>query len=234
MQQNEPIQCKQCNAYNDDHVYRTTCVMCGADLNTPYGKLNKMTDREELYKTIFARERIVAAALTPAQRIEWIERLSQVAFEAKVAINAFNDADREERAKVQGESRNWLTSNDYSEEVEASIQSVKTRKDRMSKADKLLSQLKSLGIADAESMMTTIEKSASANGIASIKTSEPSNKPRTKLITSELCRLTRHNECVGRFKDDSGSQECQCDCHRRKAEINAVPFDITDPFGLNK
>lgn len=194
-----------------------------------------MTDREELYKKIFAEKRIIAMQLTPIQRKEHREQLSLIAFEAKVAINAYDDADREERARVNGESRNWLISADYSPDVEASIAAVKQRKERMSKADKLLQQLKSLGIEGAEDMIATIEAKATESGIAAIKSTESKsngNKPRTKLITSELCRLTRHNECVGRFTDDSGSKECQCDCHRRNAEINAVPFDINNPFGL--
>ena len=230
------IQCDSCKAVNDEHPFRLTCVMCGEKLSGAITNgLKPMTDREELYKEIFSRTAIVAVSMTAIQRKEWREKLSLVAFEAKVTINAIDKADREERAEVQGESRNWLVSADYSPDVEASINTVKQRKERMSKMDKLSASLtEKLGISGdiAAEMLAPIERAATANGIRSIQTSEPGKKPRVKLITSELCRLTRHTECVGRFTDDKGSNACECDCHKRAAEINSKPFDINNPFGL--
>lgn len=187
------------------------------------------TDKIELHTRFFNAEKILYSAMDASARIAHREELAMLIFEARARMNAIDDVDRHERAKLSKDGKEWLVTNSDIT-VSSALTEPKVRAARMSKADKLKESMLSLGlnITDVNAMMGSIQKSATdkdMNRISFNREEKESNN------ISELCRIGSHTDCRGGWGDVSGSHKCECECgHSPKAE--AEPEEPFDPSSL--
>lgn len=103
------------------------------------------SDKIELHTRFFNEEKILYSSMDATQRIEHRSTLAMLIFEARARMNAVDSIDREDRAKLSKDGKEWLVTNS-DVTVSAAINEPKIRKERMSKADKLRESMASLGL----------------------------------------------------------------------------------------
>ncbi len=185
--------------------------------------------REALHALFFNHAKVFIADMDTATRRQFRDWLSVVAHWGKSGLLAVEETER----SLKAEQKEWLvTSQNPDQSVTDAIAAVKVRKERMSKADKVLANLGALGVSKEFSdqiaaSMTKIPERDFNKGISF-------NSPKqTKPLTSELCRIEQHSNCPGRFTADGVSNECKCNCHLSKpeeTETSDSPKPFFNPF----
>ena len=141
------------------------------------GKEIGMTAQEELFAKFYNHEKVLVKDMDHIQLREHRDELQKIAFEAKARLVAADDETRERKAKTS--NKEWLvtdTKPDY--DVSAAINVVKTRKERMSKMDKLRDQLEKAGIEEAtiNEMVRNLEGKATNSKLKTITFHKPSDE----------------------------------------------------------
>lgn len=178
--------CSFCNLYND--ILTVQCKDCkgnrpfelqfiaqrikykrlGLNLTTEEKKMAE-TDRIELHTKFYNHEKPLYSAMTFEQKRAHREEIALILLEGRARMNAIDDIDREERAKLGPKGKEWLTSN--SDELSSdAINQPKIRKERMSKADKLKEDMAKLGI-DTSIINSTLGEIAKVQSGGSVVTS---------------------------------------------------------------
>lgn len=145
-----------------------------------------MTPNEELFAKFYNHEKILVKDMDLVLLREHRDELQHIAFEAKARLIAADDETRERKAKSTT-AKEWTVTDNVV--VSDAINAVKTRKERMTKMDKLRSQLLSAGIDEAtvKEMIAGMEKRATKElktvtfNVKTVETSAvqviPSKKP---------------------------------------------------------
>lgn len=116
-------------------------------------------DRIEAHTKFFNHERILVTSMSDSELRERIEELESIAVEVKAKLAANNAEKRERDAKKTLSQKAWLvTAEGGNPSVSDSLATVKVRKDRMTKADKLREQMRSLGVEGVDELMKNVGK----------------------------------------------------------------------------
>jgi hypothetical protein len=169
-------------------------------------------DLKELHAKFFAEEKAAYKTLDfDARRIHRTE-LEQICFEAKARISAMDWIEREESESLNPTQREWLRNSrkNPNPNLTDAITVIKDRKKRVSKADKLLADMQSLGIANAEELILNVERKATKSKMDGM-TFNAGKK--SNITLSELCRTEQHDSCPARFRVGDTSYDCKCKCH---------------------
>jgi len=136
-----------------------------------------MTPQEELFQKFYNHEKILVKDMDIVTLREHREDLSKIAFEAKARLVATDDDLRERTAKNKT-SKEWLTSVTSDQVSSDAINAVETRKKRMSKMDKMRSQLLAAGIDSdtVDEMVKNLEKKATEKDVKTVTFSKPSTE----------------------------------------------------------
>ena len=177
--------CFTCGEYND--LLRPVCRSCNkqfrpANLETKavieqerrtgLSKMDK--DLAEKHAAFFNAERILIKDMDWETLKNHRKELEDIAREARARLTAIDTEERERTAHLKTSDKEWLLSHNTPDvNVSDAISAVKTRKDRMSKADKLLAAMKDLGIDGAESLVRAAEKKATESQMNSISFNKP-------------------------------------------------------------
>lgn len=233
--------CSQCEAYND--ALTILCKTCSEQPRPDYidetailhqrGILGLvfMEDYKDIYTEFFNASCVKVADMDFEQLREWRGKMAKAAVQGKAGCAAADKRERELKAKMTLEGKAWLTSTGNDPNVTDAVETVKIRKERMSKADREFERYKKLGIDDelANQLIRNIEKAATSSNMPnSFKFNANTPKP---VIVSELCRTEAHSICPGRFADDKGSHICNCECHNQANQPKPEPFDPSKLFG---
>lgn len=109
------------------------------------------SDDKDLFIRLFAAEKLLIADMDMVTLSSRKEELRTIIIQAKIRTAAIDDEERNRKAKMSAEQREWLLSGDGNDpNVTDAIKTVKKRAERMSKADKLQKDLAGLGIDTAE------------------------------------------------------------------------------------
>lgn len=119
--------------------------------------INMAEDKLELHAKFYNSESIQVAAMDMLQIEERIRDLESIIFEAKAYHNAVSDEKRKRVAKLKLENKEWLITPDGNDPTLTDAIVANKRK-RVSKADKLLEQMKSLGVANADELIKNVVK----------------------------------------------------------------------------
>lgn len=194
--------CSSCNEYNDllrhvcrscKNIQRPTNLERAAALEQErrlggFDSMNNKETKEELHKRFFDtynKEIILVQSMDYNTLIAHIRELEEICRDGRTMLTAAQTRQREMEAEMKLSDKEWLLSrNTPDPNVSDAISAVKVRKDRMSKADKLLEQMKSLGIADAESMVSRAEKRATDSQMNSVSFNKPKVEPSKPDTTS--------------------------------------------------
>lgn len=128
-----------------------------------------MTPQEELYAEFYNKAKVLVADMDVATLRQHREVLAQIAFEARANLAAADDELRERRAKEK--KKEWLVTPVEPSQVHSdAINAVKIRKERMSKMDKLKTQLLNAGIDEAtvKEMVADLERKATEKNLKTI------------------------------------------------------------------
>lgn len=122
----------------------------------------EMTEQEALFAKFFSEEKTLIALMTPEERIDHIQQLEEIAFEAKARLTAGKEYEREENAKSRAKGKWTITETNPDQTVTDTINKVKLRKDRMTKLDRQSAKLAALGFsqAEVEEMVAGLRKAA--------------------------------------------------------------------------
>lgn len=128
-----------------------------------------MSDDKDLYVKIFAQEKILVKDMDYVQLQARRKELADIVREVKTRIAAVDDTERTRKAKLSQEQKEWLVSNNSTDPtVSDAIDAVERRKKRMSKADKLSSQLSNLfGDDTATELMNNVAKVQTSSSVSS-------------------------------------------------------------------
>lgn len=183
-----------------------------------------MDSKIDKFQGFFNSGKILYSSMSFEKRREWRDELSEILMTARANLSAADWVDREESAKLSPEGRQWLESNS---EDSGLLNAPKIRKERQSKADKLREQMSSLGldITQVNSIMSNVEKTVKDKDLNNL-VFKRNGKDKEESTTSELCRIGEHIACAGSFKNDTGSHQCNCDCHKMK---RVEPIDNSHP-----
>lgn len=217
--------CNICNSYND--ILTSRCWNCQSYRPNSLeilaarvsiqrtGEFIAMAESKtiELHTKFFMEERILIKDMDSVQIRERRAKFELIALEARSRITAEDAEERERNSKLTKEQRDWLISNPGID-PNVSDRLIKEKKQRQSKADKLLESMKKLGIANADELMKEVHRKATDKQVNSISFT-PTEKPVT---TSALCDCNRHSECAGRFMSENVSHACECACHKLAQE----------------
>lgn len=155
-------------------------------------KVKSMTVNEEKYADFYNKELLSGTLDTMSDEEMRIyrEQLEDIALEAKARVNAVNSKIREKEAKLRVSQKEWLETRQPSQGETDAINSVKIRKDRMTKLDKQRENLENLGMDKSviDEIMRTFQSKVTENGVKSIKDkpeSKPDIKPKTETAKVE-------------------------------------------------
>lgn len=123
---------------------------------------DKMTNNEERFAQFFNSEITLISAMSEIERIEHIQELEDIAFEAKARLTAAKSHDRDAKAKKRLGGEWTITETKPDQTVTDTINNVELRKKRMTKLDKMQAKLQALGIdpKDIADMMSGLRKVA--------------------------------------------------------------------------
>lgn len=134
----------------------------------------ELTPQEELYAKFYNKGKLLVKDMDVTQLREHRDELSQIAFEAKATLAAADDELRERKAK--GTNKEWTVTPTGPDQVTSdAINAVKVRKERMSKMDKLQSQLRTAGIDEdtIKEMVSNLERKATEKNLKTVTFSKP-------------------------------------------------------------
>lgn len=137
-----------------------------------------MTPQEELYSKFYNHEKILVKDMNDVQLREHYEELQKIAYEAKARQISAGDEIRERGAKNKA-GKEWLVTTDTSVDHKEAINTVKVRAARLTKMDKLRTQLLSAGIDEdtVKEMVKNLEGKVKESQVKSITFN--SSKPKT-------------------------------------------------------
>lgn len=249
---NQGYYCENCNLYNDIlTIYCKDCklhrpvLLDQAAIVTQYKRNpfpmrlereDLMGDKSkiELHAEFFNSGMILYSSMEFSQRREWRDKLSLIILEARANLSAADRVDSEESSKLDANGRQWLVTNDENAGSNA-LNQPKIRKERMSKADKLKEQMSSLGLdmGEINKIIGDVQKVATESSINNLKFT--SDRVKSEPL-SELCRIDQHENCIGKFKDNTGSHECSCKCHSAVlvSASNPTEPESNKPFDISK
>ncbi len=168
-----------------------------------------MTKEEELFSEFYNKERILVKDMDLIQLREHRELLATIALEAKARCTASDEELRERKAKTS--KKEWLTTD---QPVSDLINVPEVRKKRMSRMDKLKSELQKIGMDDkivkemtrnleakaTDSKLKTITFKKPTNEISAVTVkAEPDGKPKTPFNPASLgfrCRVCGQKPCI--------------------------------------
>lgn len=181
-----------------------------------------MSDSSKIdkFQNFFNSGKILYSSMSFDKRREWRDELAEILMTARANLSAADWVDREESAKLTPKGRQWLESNKEDSQL---LNAPKLRAERKSKADKLRDQMLSLGLDpnQVKGIMSNVEKTVKDSSLNNLKfTRSESNSP----VISELCRIGEHIVCTGSYRDDNGSHQCNCDCHK-VVSVESNPID---------
>jgi len=167
--------------------------------NLKYSQEDKVTDKEELFVKFYQRGKTLVSAMTDSDLRDHREGLHKIVIEAKASFQAADDEIRERDARKKSKDREWLRTVDNSVSVSDALNTIKTRKERMSKLDKARENLLKAGIAEdiVNEMIKGLEKGATEKSIsvtsnlANIRPVESIKSDGTKVDFSKLSFLKR-------------------------------------------
>lgn len=139
--------------YNDDYL--------SAVISDNVSRSLMEQDRAELHAQFFHHESILVKDMDYVTLKTHREELERIAFEARARLTAVDAEERTRKASMSKEQREGLISRiNPDPNVTDAINIVAERKKRMSKADKLLADMKALGIENAEELMKNVKVDA--------------------------------------------------------------------------
>ena len=239
----KPVQhwkCQSCKGYND--ILNMSCIFCRVDkpnwiptlyqigveferdIFFHYGVLgyglhtlltvnkgDKVTKEEELFAEFYNKERILVKDMDLVQLREHRDLLASIALEAKARCSATDEELRERKAKTS--KKEWLTTD---QPVSDLINVPEMRKKRMSKMDKLKSELQKIGMDDSivKEMTRNLEAKATDSKLKTVTFKKP---------TKEISAVTVKAEPDGKPKKPfnpaslgfrcriCGRKPCECD-----------------------
>lgn len=146
----------------------------------------KMNPQEELFAKFYNIERVLVKDMDAVQLREHREELQQIAFEAKARLVAADEENKERKAKAS--NKEWLvTDTTQPYDVSAAINVVKVRQARMSKADKMIEQLRKINMDEAtiKEMVSNITKKASDPKLKTITFNVPSTEMKAIQVNTQ-------------------------------------------------
>jgi len=137
---------------------------------------DNMTPQEELFAKFYNQEKILVKDMDVSTLREHRDELSKIAFEAKARLVATDDEGRERNSKTK--NKEWLVTADSSQVNSDTLNVVKTRAARMSKMDKLRSQLLTAGIDEdtVNEMVKNLERKATEKDVKAITFNKPTTE----------------------------------------------------------
>lgn len=130
------------------HAKQTNKKVCDK-YRIGYG-LFDMTPQEELFKELFSHEKVLVKDMSILELRAHREQLAKIAFEARARLTAVDDEEKERvRAKKRAEGPTGFERSLQIDDVTSNaINNIKTRKDRLTKQDKIRQGMEKLGISD--------------------------------------------------------------------------------------
>lgn len=121
-----------------------------------------MTTNEDKFAQFFNNETLLIASMSEIERIEHIQELEEIAFEAKARLTAAKNYDRDQKAKKRLGGEWTISPTEPDQTVTDSIKKVELRRQRMTKLDKTKARLIAAGIdlKDVETMISAMTKAA--------------------------------------------------------------------------
>jgi hypothetical protein len=162
------VHCKVCNDESPLSHYQRGAVAIKRGIFLDWGY---MTPQEELYAKFYNKGKLLVADMDMTQLREHREELARVAFEAKAMLASTDDELRERKAKSTSKTKEWiLTPTDVDQNTSDAINAVKVRKDRMSKIDKMRTQLLNAGIDEetVKEMIGNLERKATEKNLKTV------------------------------------------------------------------
>ncbi len=135
----------------------------------------KMNPQEELFAKFYNIEKVLVRDMDANTLREHREELQQIAFEAKARLVAADEESKERKAKTS--NKEWLVTDARPDfDVSAAINVVKVRQARMSKADKMIADLRKINMDEdtIKEMVGNIVKKASDPKLKTITFNVPS------------------------------------------------------------
>jgi len=154
--------------------------------------VNSMTPQEELFAKFYNHEKILVKDMETSQLREHRDELSHIAFEAKARLVAADDEGRERKAKTS--NKEWLITSIEPDAISTdAINAIKVRKERMSKMDKLRSQLLTAGIDEVtvNEMVANLEKKATEKNLKTVTFNKPTVE--TSVIQVQVVKPKEEN-----------------------------------------
>lgn len=136
-----------------------------------------MNPQEELFAKFYNIEKVLVKDMDQNTLREHREELQQIAFEAKARLVAADDENRERKAKTN--NKEWLVTDDKQPyDVSAAINVVKVRQARMSKADKMIADLRKINMDEdtIKEMVSNITKKATDSKLKTVTFNVPSTE----------------------------------------------------------
>lgn len=232
-----PWLCSKCGLNNSVDNRKCADDKCNEPRPAQYDNASRSLmeqDRAELHAQFFHHESILVKDMDYVTLKTHREELERIAFEARARITAVDAEQRLRDAQLtKGQRKNLISRINPDPLVTDAISIVGERKKRMSKLDKLLLDMKSIGVENAEELVKNIERKATTKQIGNITFNSAAKKSQAETAISGLCAGERHDECVGRFMVGVTSYLCACNCHNQKtAEPSAKPPEPFDPSSL--
>lgn len=225
------LHCKDCNSHRPEIFEQLAIIVQYKRAPTYLGGNNPVPndpDMIELHTQFFNHEAFFVKDLNDTELRLHRDSLAKVILEGRARMNAVDREERERKAKLSPDGKSWLVSSENSIGTDT-LNLPKERQKRMSKADKLLDAMKSLGIANADDLIKNVERSSTTQQVNNITFNSTKEKA---LVTSEFCRIEQHTECPGSFHSDGSSKACHCECHKvTKSVQETTPFNPGKLFG---
>ena len=132
-----------------------------------------VTPQEELFAKFYNQEKILVKDMDVSTLREHRDELSKIAFEAKARLVATDDESRERNAKTK--NREWLVTAESGQVNSDSLNAVASRTKRLTKMDKLKSQLLTAGIDEdtVKEMIRNLERKATEKDVKAITFNKP-------------------------------------------------------------
>lgn len=186
------------------------------------------TDNEKLFAQYYNKGKMLVANMDDTDLREHREKLREIATEAKAHLMAADDEIRERGAKKKLKDKTWLVSVETDRASSDAINVVQARKSRMSKLDRIKSDLEKAGFDDdiIKEMMRGMEKRATEKTLktitfhTSVKCSNCSHEKEKHLDSIGKCSIC---ECL-KFVDDSNLGVVQV--------VSNEPKPLFDPSSL--
>lgn len=179
--------------------------------------------RKELHAKFYNGTRVEVAVMNDLELAAFIEEMEEVCAKAKPTLRAAVDEQQERYAKLSKEERdNLLSQNARLISGSDTLNDVKIRKDKMSKADKTVQQFRDLGLDDAtiEALSRNLyARNAGKEEVLKNKNSEPTELE--KSIAAEKIRIAEIEK----------QEKIEAITKKAEKELDIKLPDFTDLFG---